>query len=148
VHGGSARRLCLGLEIAKRARQPYRFLNILRKWIPYFDYNLDRDVSVSSIEESSHESMDPFTALSVATSVLQIIDFGSKLLSVSYEIHQRGSLVGNDDVKFLAEDLRELNNTLLNSLKFTSTPSSFSGDETVRRSPLTKFIAIMTYISS
>lgn len=57
--------------------------------------------------------LDPFTALSVASSVIQIVDFSSKLVSKGEEIRRNGSLVENDELERVTKDLQELNGSLL-----------------------------------
>ncbi|PSS18373.1 hypothetical protein M430DRAFT_27832 [Amorphotheca resinae ATCC 22711] len=63
--------------------------------------------------ESVHESrntIDPLTALSVASSVIQFVDFGSKLLSFSRQLYKskEGVLTENVDVKTITEDITTL----------------------------------------
>lgn len=64
--------------------------------------------------------LDPLTALSIASSVLQIIDFGRKLVSQTQEIYQSASGATKDnvtsgeitkDINFLYKDLRGKNET-------------------------------------
>jgi hypothetical protein len=57
--------------------------------------------------------LDPLTALSVASSIVQLIDFSSKVIKQTYEIANRGSSRDilkaaelNNDLLELARDLR------------------------------------------
>ena len=54
--------------------------------------------------------MEPLTALSVATSVIQFVDFGSKLLSNSRKLYKSadGVLQENLDTEVLTNDLQKL----------------------------------------
>jgi len=62
--------------------------------------------------------MDPLSSLSIASSLVQLIDFAARLVSGTYRIHttasgERGS---NSDVKFITDNLQELNNDICDSL--------------------------------
>jgi hypothetical protein len=48
--------------------------------------------------------MDPITALSVASSVVQFVDFGFNILSKAREFHRDGSAVEHRDLLRVAED--------------------------------------------
>ncbi|KAF8848816.1 hypothetical protein BDZ45DRAFT_810488 [Acephala macrosclerotiorum] len=52
--------------------------------------------------------MDPLTALSVAGTIVQFADFGTKLFSESYEIYRstNGTLTTNKDLELITTDLR------------------------------------------
>jgi len=54
--------------------------------------------------------MDPLTALSVASSVIQFVDFGSKLLSRSRQLYKskEGVLTENFDVETITKDITTL----------------------------------------
>jgi hypothetical protein len=54
--------------------------------------------------------MDPLTALSIASSVVQFVDFGSKLLSNSRKLYKssHGILSENLDIEDVTQDLRSL----------------------------------------
>jgi len=54
--------------------------------------------------------MDPLTALSVASSIIQFVDFGSKLLSRSRQLYKskEGVLTENVDVETITEDITTL----------------------------------------
>jgi hypothetical protein len=54
--------------------------------------------------------MDPLSALSIAASVVQFVDFGRHILSDSYEIYrsQSGELAKEVDLKIISKDLTDL----------------------------------------
>lgn len=54
--------------------------------------------------------MDPLSALSVASSVVQFVDFGRQLLSASYEIYRSSSGISskNVDLRTISKDLTDL----------------------------------------
>ena len=54
--------------------------------------------------------MDPLTALSVAGTIVQFVDFGTKLLTHATELYQssRGTLRSNDEIELVTTDLRGL----------------------------------------
>jgi hypothetical protein len=54
--------------------------------------------------------MDPLNALSVASSVVQFVDFGRQLLSASYEIYRSPSGISskNVDLRTISKDLTDL----------------------------------------
>lgn len=54
--------------------------------------------------------MDPLTALSVAGTIIQFVDFGSKLLTHSVELYRssRGSLKVHDELELVTGDLRSV----------------------------------------
>ena len=54
--------------------------------------------------------MDPFTALSIATSVVSFVDFGSKLLSNSRKLYKstNGVLTENVDIDTITTDIATL----------------------------------------
>jgi hypothetical protein len=55
--------------------------------------------------------LDPLTALSLASSVIQFVDFGIKLFRSGRELYgsSNGSSVGNQDLDTIAKDLKGLN---------------------------------------
>jgi len=63
--------------------------------------------------------MDPLSALSIASNVIQFVDFGCKLFSRSRQLYKSldGALSDNVVVEVLAHDLESLSNNLLLSLK-------------------------------
>ncbi|KAL2061695.1 hypothetical protein VTL71DRAFT_7073 [Oculimacula yallundae] len=54
--------------------------------------------------------MDPLTALSVAGTIVQFVDFGTKLLTHATELYHssRGALRSNDEIELVTTDLRGL----------------------------------------
>jgi len=58
--------------------------------------------------------MDPFSALSLASNVVQFVDFGSKLVSRILEIHHSadGALAANVDLETIITDLRNISESL------------------------------------
>ena|ERR1700735_2284377 len=52
--------------------------------------------------------MDPLTAISLASNVVQFVDFAGKIISKSYEFHKSttGALREHDDVELVAVDLK------------------------------------------
>ncbi|KAI9690930.1 MAG: hypothetical protein M1822_008550 [Bathelium mastoideum] len=74
--------------------------------------------------------MDPFTSLSLATSVVQIVDFCLKLVGKSHEIYKNGSITSFGQAKLVANDLKELVKSLANPLDSVSNPKlDLSDDE-------------------
>lgn len=63
-------------------------------------------------------ALDPLTALSLAATVVQFVDFSCKLLSKGHEIYASadGASVGNREVELIAKDLRNLNARLNGSV--------------------------------
>lgn len=53
--------------------------------------------------------LDPLTALSVAGTIIQFVDFSSKLLAKSHEIYASGASVDNFQLEEIARDLEGLN---------------------------------------
>jgi hypothetical protein len=54
--------------------------------------------------------LDPLTVLSVAATVVQFVDFGSKLLVKGHELHKSpdGASVGNNELETIAKELQQL----------------------------------------
>ncbi|KAN0116846.1 hypothetical protein V8E51_002823 [Hyaloscypha variabilis] len=57
--------------------------------------------------------VDPITALSIASSVVQFVDYSTKLLSKSSELYKHGSLADNDELELVTKDLTRLTGDLL-----------------------------------
>jgi hypothetical protein len=55
--------------------------------------------------------MDPLTAVSLAATVLQFVDFGSKIVSKGYHLYKAadGSLSENEQLAYVITDLKSLN---------------------------------------
>lgn len=60
--------------------------------------------------------MDPFNALSIAASVVQFVDFTSKILSTTYELYKSadGASLENAERETVTKDLQALNKRLTN----------------------------------
>lgn len=67
--------------------------------------------------------MDPLSALSIATSVAQFVDFTSKLVTGSYKIYKSasGASPAHSELRILTENLIDLNQRLNKSLTCSST---------------------------
>ena len=54
--------------------------------------------------------MDPFSALSLASNIVQFVDFGYKLTSNSLEIYKsaKGASSANEELEFITKDLNEI----------------------------------------
>lgn len=77
--------------------------------------------------------MDPFSALGLASNVVQFIDFGSKLISESHEIYKSasGSSTGNMELELIHNDLNELTKGLKGSTGLNK--QSLTADEAALR---------------
>lgn len=49
--------------------------------------------------------IDPLSALGLASNILQFVEFGCKLVSDGYELHENGSLSGVDELELVTKDL-------------------------------------------
>ncbi len=77
--------------------------------------------------------MDPFTCLSLATSIITVVDFGTKLITTAQTIYRDGLTPGDDNVIIVARDLKRLNETLQSTIKSASdAPVALQEDEKVR----------------
>ena len=67
--------------------------------------------------------MDPLSALSIAASVVQFVDFSADLISGTYKIYNSGSAHSTEDseLQSITESLRTLNNELRQGIAL-STP--------------------------
>jgi hypothetical protein len=54
--------------------------------------------------------MDPLSALSLAGTVIQFVDFGSKLISQGYELYKstNGQLAADEELQLVISDLRDV----------------------------------------
>lgn len=75
--------------------------------------------------------LDPFAALSVASAVVQFVDFGTKLISKGKEIYQSadGVLADHAEQAAISSRLAELSTRLSNSLLFFATGKKLSPAE-------------------
>jgi hypothetical protein len=77
--------------------------------------------------------LDPLTALSVAGTIVQFVDFSASLISKGQAIHRKGSTVQNNELETVTKDLLDITRTLQVSLpQDTSLAHSLSKDEQVR----------------
>ncbi|KAF2029551.1 hypothetical protein EK21DRAFT_112759 [Setomelanomma holmii] len=56
--------------------------------------------------------MDPISVFALAASILQVVDFSTKLLSTEYQLYQDGSTVRNSEFILIADDLSSLNDKI------------------------------------
>jgi hypothetical protein len=56
--------------------------------------------------------LDPMSALSLASSVVQFVDFGIKLVSEGVELYEKGTLANNDEIEQITRDLTQLTEEL------------------------------------
>lgn len=56
--------------------------------------------------------LDPWTSLSLATSIVQFIDFTAKLVSDSKDLYESGKTVQHADLETVFKDLKEVSNAL------------------------------------
>ena len=61
--------------------------------------------------------MDPLTALGLASSVIQVVDFSIRLVSKGVEIYKDGRLVENFDAEQTTQSLKGLNGKLQRSIQ-------------------------------
>ncbi len=59
--------------------------------------------------------LDPLTALSVASSVIQFVDFGVKLVSDGAELYEKGRLGNNNELELITKDLTRLTEDIATS---------------------------------
>jgi cob(I)alamin adenosyltransferase len=52
--------------------------------------------------------LDPLSAVGLASAIVQFIDFSLKLVTEGRELYEKGSLTRNDELEFIAEDLKRL----------------------------------------
>jgi hypothetical protein len=52
--------------------------------------------------------LDPLSAIGLASAIVQFVDFGSKLVSQSRELHANGSLAQNDEIQLITESLKDM----------------------------------------
>jgi hypothetical protein len=72
--------------------------------------------------------LDPFTALSLASSVVQFVDYGTKLLNESAELYHSGTLLRHEDFETITKDLIEVNALLKTRPKLEESASSPSSE--------------------
>ena len=57
--------------------------------------------------------LDPLTALSLASAIVQFVDFGIKLVSEGVELYEKGSLTDHDELELATEDLTKLSGNII-----------------------------------
>lgn len=65
--------------------------------------------------------LDPFTAIGLASAIVQFVDFGSRLIIKGHEIHSNGALQENIDLKVITADLHALTDRIVLVPSHTST---------------------------
>ena len=75
--------------------------------------------------------MDPFSALTIATSTIQIVDFSLKLIHDVQEIHKRGSVERVDKIVSVVEGIKELSQNLENGLSSGRRSTDLTDNERV-----------------
>jgi hypothetical protein len=57
---------------------------------------------------SRDRMLDPLTAISLASAVVQFVDFSVKLVSAGHELYEKGSLANNNEVEQITQDIAHL----------------------------------------
>jgi polyhydroxyalkanoate synthesis regulator phasin len=81
--------------------------------------------------------MDPLTALSTAGTVLQFVDFGSKLIDASVKLYKKGELDVHEQAKSATDDILDYTVKLRRSLlqsDGSTTPPELTEDEELLKS--------------
>jgi len=75
--------------------------------------------------------MDPLTALSLASSVIQIVDFSSKIISKSYQIYGSADGITGDtaDIRTVTKHLKSIHDDLATRLQQRSSSGTLDEDE-------------------
>lgn len=75
--------------------------------------------------------MEPLIALSLASNVIQIIDFSAKIVSEGQKIYRsaEGTIAENEEAEIVAKDLNQLNENLRRSLKDSEHTQTLSDDD-------------------
>ena len=85
--------------------------------------------------------LDPFTAVSLVSAIVQFIDFGATLINKGREIRRDGSLVDVEELETVTKDLSQLAKTIkVQSNSTSGSASSIGRDEQV--SPLLVAVAM------
>lgn len=66
--------------------------------------------------------MDPLTALSLASSIVQFVDFGIKLVGKANEIREAGSTIDNVILQSVTKDLVQINSSLVSQYSSAAKP--------------------------
>lgn len=75
--------------------------------------------------------MDPLTALSLAASIAQFLDFGSKLISTTREIKDAGQSVSIKHLSNITTDLTNFNLTLKRQINLDATQVELTKEQKV-----------------
>ena len=75
--------------------------------------------------------MDPFSAISLASAIVQFVDFSGKLISKSYQLYHstNGALQENEELEKIISDVRSLNRGVISNVKSKDDKTSVSKDE-------------------
>lgn len=99
---------------------------MLHKWTA-FSFLSDDPLAAADLTHLKTSTMlDPLTALSVASSVVQFVDFGVKLVSDGAELYEKGQLGDNDELELITRDLTRLTGDVVTSTQ----PGQTHGGET------------------
>jgi hypothetical protein len=79
-------------------------------------------------------SWNPFTALGLASNIVQFVDFGSKLISESRELYKSasGTTIESKDLRKATENLQQFCDKLVVPRQTASTATRFSKEESLR----------------
>ena len=87
---------------------------------------------VNEIGQQYFEMLDPLSALNIASSVAQFIEFGVNLFSYTNEIWNKGSTIDSGYLKKVALDLELLEDSIHKQLRLPTRQSTLSKEEQVR----------------
>jgi hypothetical protein len=73
--------------------------------------------------------MEPLAALSIAANVIQLVDYGTRLIRNIHQLHQDGQVSEDIDLLMVTKDLRDLNGRLQTSAEQRRDQHSFAGDK-------------------
>lgn len=78
--------------------------------------------------------LDPFSALGLASNIVQFVDFGSKLISESQELYKSasGTMIESEDLRIATENLQQFCDKLVVPRQTASTATRFSKEESLR----------------
>ncbi|KAL2671366.1 hypothetical protein Neosp_013951 [[Neocosmospora] mangrovei] len=75
--------------------------------------------------------MDPFSALTIAVSTIQVVDFSANIFKDAYHVYKRGSVESSDGLLSASVDLRGLTKGLRADLQSNSLVADLADDERV-----------------
>lgn len=73
--------------------------------------------------------MEPLAALSVAANVIQLVDYGTRLIRNIHQLHQDGQVSEDIDLQMVTKDLRDINGRLQTSAEQRRDQHSFKRDK-------------------